>query len=126
MSDDNDPRVYFAAERTLLAWLRSGIAVMGLGFIVARFGLFLRLIREPASQSHGPTGSSVIGVGLVMLGAVMIAVAAFQHKRFCNRLGPNERPRPYWMNFGVWMSILIAALGMALGGYLVSSIRTGG
>ena len=37
-----DPRVYFAAERTLLAWVRTGLALMGFGFVVARFGLFLR------------------------------------------------------------------------------------
>ena len=37
-----DPRIYFAAERTLLAWVRTGLALMGFGFVVARFGLFLR------------------------------------------------------------------------------------
>ena len=37
-------RVFFAAERTLLAWIRTGVAVMGLGFVVAKFGLFLRYI----------------------------------------------------------------------------------
>ena len=40
----NDPRVFFAAERTLLAWVRTGITVMALGFVVERFGLFVSLI----------------------------------------------------------------------------------
>jgi len=52
-----DPRVYFAAERTLLAWVRTGLAMMGFGFVVARFGLFLREIAavHAASppQQHG-------------------------------------------------------------------------
>ncbi len=39
-----DPRIYMAAERTFLAWIRTGIAFMGFGFVVARFGLFLREI----------------------------------------------------------------------------------
>ena len=39
-----DPRIYMAAERTFLAWIRTGIAFMGFGFMVARFGLFLREI----------------------------------------------------------------------------------
>ncbi|MBK8025173.1 MAG: DUF202 domain-containing protein [Chloroflexi bacterium] len=44
MSYLEDPRVYFAAERTLLAWIRTGITTIGLGFVVAKFGLFLRYI----------------------------------------------------------------------------------
>ena len=36
------PSDYLAAERTFLAWIRTGLALMGFGFVVARFGLFLR------------------------------------------------------------------------------------
>ena len=39
---DYDLRIPLAAERTLLAWLRTGLAMMGFGFVVARFGIFLR------------------------------------------------------------------------------------
>ncbi|MDQ3427232.1 MAG: DUF202 domain-containing protein, partial [Gemmatimonadota bacterium] len=51
----SDPRVYFAAERTMLAWLRTGIAIMAFGFVVARFGVFLRLLQaqETATASEG-------------------------------------------------------------------------
>ena len=38
----NDPRILFAAERTLLAWVRTGLVMMGFGFVVARFGLVSR------------------------------------------------------------------------------------
>ena len=31
---------FLAAERAFLAWIRSGLALMGFGFVVARFGLF--------------------------------------------------------------------------------------
>ena len=41
-----DPRIYFAAERTLLAWVCTGIAVMGFGFIVGRFGDFLAVASD--------------------------------------------------------------------------------
>jgi putative membrane protein len=37
----DDPGVRYAIERTLLAWVRTGLALMGLGFVVARFGLFI-------------------------------------------------------------------------------------
>ena len=55
MEHDNDPRVYFAAERTLLAWVRTGLAVIGLGFVVARFGLFLRVLRNVGRFAHSHT-----------------------------------------------------------------------
>ena len=45
-SGSDDPRIYFAAERTFLAWIRTGLGLMGVGFAVSRFGLFLREMRE--------------------------------------------------------------------------------
>jgi hypothetical protein len=47
---EQDPRVYFAAERTFLAWIRTGLGLIGIGFAVSRFGLFFRQLS--ASESH--------------------------------------------------------------------------
>ncbi len=49
---EKDPRVYFAAERTFLAWIRTGLGLMGAGFAVSRFGLFLREVQ--ATEIHMP------------------------------------------------------------------------
>jgi len=53
MSYLDDRRVRFAAGRTLLAWQRTAIALMGFGFVVERFGLFLRMVNnKPLSLSQ--------------------------------------------------------------------------
>lgn len=122
MADESDPRIYFAAERTLLAWLRTGVTVIGLGFLVARFGLFLRVIQHPTRDVGAPVASTVIGVGLVLLGAGVIAASAWQHIRFCRSLAEAQRPRLYLLSFGAWVSAVVAALGVALAVYLLGSI----
>ena len=61
LNTEADPRVYFAAERTLLAWIRTGMTIMAFGFVVARFGLFLRLLRaEERRRRSRPAGSRPI------------------------------------------------------------------
>ena len=119
MNSPNDPRVYFAAERTLLAWLRTGIAVMGVGFLVARFGLFLRMIRHETAEVQPYWHTTLLGVGFVLLGALGIAVAGVQFMRFLRMLGPSERPPNYWVGLGMWYAFITAALGLVLAGYLM-------
>lgn len=116
---EQDPRVYFAAERTLLAWIRTGLATIALGFVVARFGLFLRLLRRDADAALH-LGSTLLGVGLVVLGSLAIAGAAWQHVRYCRRLDPGARPRPNAMVWSVAFSALIALIGAALAAYLLA------
>jgi putative membrane protein len=124
MSSPNDPRVYFAAERTLLAWLRTGIAVMGVGFLVARFGLFLRMIRHETQAVQPQWTTTLLGVGFVLLGALGIAVAGVQFMRFLRTLGKSDRPPDYWIGLGLWYAFIMAALGLVLAGYLVSGLTT--
>jgi putative membrane protein len=118
MDEANDPRVYFAAERTLLAWIRTGLAVIGLGFVVSRFGLFLRLMRDvPNAAPH--SGSTWIGVGLVLLGSASIGLAAWQHLQFSRGLKVAGLPRPNTMRWSACFAALIALIGLALALYLL-------
>jgi putative membrane protein len=119
---DSDPRVYFAAERTLLAWIRTGLAVIGLGFVVARFGLFLRTLRaDPNASPH--LGSTAIGVGLVLLGSAAIAMGARQHVRYARTLNRGDLPTPNLSTWSVAFASLLAAIGAVLAGYLL--LRSG-
>jgi putative membrane protein len=121
---ESDPRVFFAAERTLLAWLRTGLAVMALGFVVARFGLFLRLLSQPPQGSlrQAQSGSSaVLGVLFVVVGAVAILVATAQHRRYIATLPHADLPPSYSRAFAVVMSAAIGLLGLVLATYLMFS-----
>jgi putative membrane protein len=121
MPDDVlDPRVYFAAERTMLAWLRTGVAIMAFGFVVARFGLFLRLVQsQPGARvSHGL--SPVIGAALVGLGVVALAGGALQYKRFISRLRPAQVPATASPLFVLFLAWSVALLGVLLGAVLLA------
>jgi len=120
MAEIDDPRIYFAAERTLLAWVRTGLTLVGMGFVVARFGLFLRIVRN-APDASASAGSTWIGVGLVVLGSLSIGIAAWQHAKFWHGLGKTYQTRPAVMRWSVVFAMLIALIGFALGGYLVVS-----
>jgi putative membrane protein len=115
---ESDPRVYFASERTLLAWVRTGLAVIGLGFVVARFGLFLQEL-HPNQREMSHLGSTLIGVGLVALGSGSVAMAAWQHARFCRQLGRDEFPRSYATSWSIYFAGILASVGMALAAYLL-------
>ncbi|MFI4923992.1 MAG: YidH family protein [Vicinamibacteria bacterium] len=117
----NDPRVFFAAERTLLAWVRTGITVMALGFVVERFGLFVSLVSvqggRAAPQLH-TTASSVIGTLLVVAGVAVIVFASVQHARFVKTLPLDDLPPSYSIGWALVFSLTFAALGGALAIYL--------
>jgi putative membrane protein len=121
VADNYDPRIYFAAERTLLAWIRTGLAVLGLGFVVARFGLFLRMIRQVSEPQRGLTTSVWIGVVLMIFGAAAMGLAGWQHVRFAQSLPADCKPKTHGIIWPVVLAVVLAFLGMILAGYLLHS-----
>ncbi len=125
-ASEPDPRVFFAAERTMLAWIRTGIAMMGFGFVVARFGLFLREIAAArltdgaaVAPARTPGLSLWVGTTLVLLGVVVNLSAAVHHYRFRRRF---ERGEAFLTPRGLMtivVSMVLALLGVGLALYLV-------
>ena len=117
----SDPRVFFAAERTQLAWLRTGLTVMAFGFVVARFGLFLEVvaIEVPHARVHAHSSvSAALGILFVALGAMAPLVATFQHRRFIATLRGSDLPAMYSSSVAVVFGVLTGVLGLALAAYL--------
>jgi len=83
-------RDHLANERTLLAWVRTGVAIIGLGFIVARFGLLLRELG--ASSSHPlPSGvSTVFGVALTLCGVIVLLLSLQRYRVVGEGIERNE------------------------------------
>jgi len=117
----DDPRTYFAAERTFLAWIRTGLGLMGVGFAVARFGLFLRELR--ATESNIPihsTGLSVYaGVALVVLGVAVNLSALFQHIRTVRELRSGTWIPGKFSTVAVTLAALLALIGVGIAVYLL-------
>ena len=117
MSYLDDPRVFFAAERTLLAWQRTAIALIGLGFVVERFGLFVRMINATNGTNNITSDMSTLwfGVAFLVLGATVSALAALQYQDFVRTLTYPEIPlgARIWLGPLLNYSLAITALAMA-------------
>jgi len=115
-------RERLANERTLLAWLRTSIALMGFGLVVARFGLFLRTMiammpladaNELSSQSDR---SHIIGAGMLLMGS-LVALIGWQRSHAYGRIidpigaGPSQKVLALTV-------LLVAGLGLALAAYV--------
>jgi uncharacterized protein (DUF302 family)/uncharacterized membrane protein YidH (DUF202 family) len=117
-----DLRDYLAAERTLLAWIRTGLALMGFGFVVARFGLFLQQLRlidhVPSVPSYGV--SLWFGTALIAVGVAVNLSSAWRHFRLVRELDQGEAGCPRSLAPTVATALFLALVGLAMAIYLVS------
>jgi uncharacterized protein (DUF302 family)/uncharacterized membrane protein YidH (DUF202 family) len=115
------PSDYLAAERTFLAWIRTGLALMGFGFVVARFGLFLQTLQigQPGFQPRPYGPSFWFGTVLILLGVIVNLVCIWTHLRLVRNLNRGsgfDRPS----HLAIAVAVILAVLGLAMAIYLVS------
>jgi uncharacterized protein (DUF302 family)/uncharacterized membrane protein YidH (DUF202 family) len=113
---------YLAAERTFLAWLRTGVALMGFGFVVARFGILLQELRfsEPAAAAPPHGISRWFGTMLMVGGIAVIAHSAQSYARTVRDLDRGEPARPLPPSRVVVIAAFLAVFGLALAWRMVS------
>ena len=128
-----DRRVHMANERTFLAWIRTSIAIMAFGFVVEKFGLFVRQFSYYLSQtghlpktelqgviSQPPGYSSILGILLVALGAVMGVLAFIRYKKVERQIDEDTYQPSRLLDLMLMLSLLIIGLFLVI--YLMHSM----
>jgi putative membrane protein len=110
--------VFFAAERTLLAWTRTSITLMAFGFVIERFGLFVHIFMPREGKIAGRILERDVsfwaGVAFILLGAMLAILSSVQYQRVLKTLKPVEIPEGYWVSLGVFANFILALFGLAI------------
>jgi putative membrane protein len=116
MADRPDSRLRLGLEQTLLAWVRTGLAMMGFGFVLARFGLFLEEFQQ--AQHKGSTKSVhlslIFGVLLIVLGVAVNVVSAWMHRPYLVRFRTGETDLPATWKLAMALAGLSAVVGVTM------------
>lgn len=112
---DIDPRVKFSLERTLLSWIRTSIALMGFGFLVARFS-------PPFEAQTSEDNSEIalwIGVALILTGIFVNLAANMSFNKNIQRLRTGEMIEEGNWTLGKFLSVFLSLLSLVMVVYLI-------
>jgi len=113
-------RDYLAEERTFLAWIRTGISLMGFGLVVARFGIFGDMLYIPQQFPTVPPRELSIwfGAALIAIGAIVNLSSARRFMRLVGELNRDQFAHRSLSKQGVIVSCFLGLLGIAMTIYL--------
>jgi len=119
----NRARDHLANERTFLAWVRTGIAIVVFGFAIGRFAIAMQQLTEFQGHSSKTTGISVwMGSSAMLGGVVMVVAGLLRYRRTRAQLEENQfEPAGFVMDL---VAILTVLFGLALAGYLLYAQRS--
>ena len=114
MSNDSDPRVFFAAERTLLAWNRTATALLAFGFLIERSGILLVTLKPELAEKSTIYLTFICGVGFIILGVMCAIFSSYQFIAFVKTLDPGDLPKSYGYKWAVFINWAVAVMAVAL------------
>ena len=116
----NELRDHLANERTLLAWARTAITIMALGFVIAKFGILVREVRGLTQAAQDAVHfSALFGAALACTGAVALAFAAAGFVRL--KRGIDRQEVSFSPTVGLVIAAVLTIVGLLLAVYLLVS-----
>src|SRR5919197_5627799 len=114
----NELRDHLANERTLLAWARTAITIMALGFVIAKFGILVREVRGLTHVAQEAVHfSALFGAALACTGAVALAFAAAGFVRV--KRGIDRQEVYFSPTNGLVVAAVLTIVGLLLAVYLL-------
>jgi putative membrane protein len=112
---------HLAAERTFLAWIRTGLALMGFGFVVARFGLFLQELQSirVTRVVHSYGLSLWFGTALISVGVVVDVYSSVRYSRLIGHMNASGSITGQRSVTAVAIALFLAVVGIAMAVYLI-------
>jgi putative membrane protein len=119
-----DLRDHLAEERTLLAWIRTGIASMAFGFALGHFGIFAD---DPHATQHASgvqsNGLSLwLGAALIAVGVIVNLLSAWRYTRVVGELNRGRYVQRSFSKQGVIVAMFLALLGIAITLYMILAL----